>query len=194
MKFEKITDMKIKIFFDIKDIKSQHISKDFVFYNSASSQKFLQNILAMAEKEIGFVTNDAELLIETLMPSEQEYIFTITKLSSENMLEEKNKDSFIFAFKNFDNFIELCTFLNNLSDLNSKDFSKDFSLILYNNTYYLCQTNFENFTILLDYMKEIFSEFGTKITNSFYTEIFLNEYGKKIFETNAIVNSIFHFI
>ena len=43
-------------------------------------------------------------------------------------------------------------------------------------------------------MKETFSEFGTRIYNPIEIEGILNEYGKVIFEDNAIVNCIFHFI
>ena len=84
--------------------------------------------------------------------------------------------------------------MNNLSDLNLKDFSENFSLIFYNNTYYLYDSDISKYSILLDYMKETFSEFGTRIYNSTEIEGILNEYGKVIFENNAIVNCIFHFI
>lgn len=84
--------------------------------------------------------------------------------------------------------------MNNLSDLNLKDFSENFSLIFYNNTYYLYDFDIGKYSILLDYMKETFSEFGTRIYNSIEIEGILNEYGKVIFEDNAIVNCIFHFI
>ena len=193
MKFEKITDAKIKIFLDINDMQLHNVSSKTILDTSSSSQKLLQNLLTIAEQEIGFNTGDSKLLVEAIMSSEEECIFTITKLTDTDLLKKTN-NSFIFKFENFDNFLSLCSLLNNLSDLDLKDFSKDFSLVLYNNTYYLCNKNANNYLILLDYMKEIFSEFGTNVSDSFYVEGLLNEYGKVLFKNNAIINCIFYFI
>ena len=191
MKFEKITDTKIKIILDINDIKLHNISTNN-FFNNSSSQKLLQIMLSEAEKEIGFKVDDSRLLVEAITNSNQEYIFTITKLIEEKKNIENFSSSFIYKFDNFENFVALCNFLNNLSDLNLNEFSKNISLILYNNTYYLYDTNTENYHILLDYMQHIFSEFGNRVLSPFI-EGCLNEYGKTIFETNAIVNTFLFF-
>ena len=191
MKFEKLDDTKIKIILTIKDLELYNISDETVFDNSSSSQQLLQSILIQAEKEVGFETDDSQLLVEALLSPNQEYIFTITKLIDST---SSTQDSFIFKFDSFDDFVALCTFLNNISDLNLNEFSKNFSLILYNNTYYLYDSNIANYTVLLDYMKDIFSEFGVKISNSNHIDGLLNEYGKVIFKTNAIVNCILNFV
>ena len=78
MKFEKITDTKIKIILDINDIKLHNISTNN-FFNNSSSQKLLQIMLSEAEKEIGFKVDDSRLLVEAITNSNQEYIFTISK-------------------------------------------------------------------------------------------------------------------
>ena len=57
MKFEKITDTKIKIILDTKDIKLHNISSENIFNNSRSSQQLLKTMLIRAEKEIGFIAN-----------------------------------------------------------------------------------------------------------------------------------------
>lgn len=194
MKFEKITDEKIKIIFNIEDMKSHNISSQTILDSSTFSQELLQTMLTKAEEEVGFFANDSKLLVEATIATNQECIFTITKLSTPDLQVENDIDSFIYKFENFDNFISLCTFLNNLYDLNLRKFSEYFSLILYNNTYYLYNANTENYSTLLDYMQEIFSEFGTKVSNSPYFDGILNEYGKKIFSKNAIVDCILHFI
>lgn len=194
MKFEKITDTKIKIFLSLKDMESNNVSVNNIFSNSTSSQKLLRNMLNRAEKEIGFETGDSKLLVEALMPSNEECIFTITKLVEKKSYIEKNNNSFIFKFNCFDDFVTLCAFLNNLSDLNLKEFSKNFSLILYNDTYYLYNFRIEKYSVLLDYMKDVFSEFGTNVSNSTGIEGILNEYGKVIFKKNAIVDCIFNFV
>ena len=192
MKFEKITDTQIKIILDIKDMELHNITNESIIATSTFPQKLLQTMLKTAEKEVGFKADDSKLLVEATMPNNTECIFIITKLTTKTISSLDN--SFVFKFNCVDDFIALCTFLNNLSDLNLKDFSENFSLIFYNNTYYLYDSDISKYSILLDYMKETFSEFGTRIYNSTEIEGILNEYGKVIFENNAIVNCIFHFI
>ena len=193
MKFEKLNDTKIKISVSMHDMEQNNVSIQNLFSNSEPSQKLLQNMLKMAESEIGFEVNDSQILIEATLASDEECTFTITKLqeNSKNISENNN---FIFKFNTFDTFIELCTFLNNFSDLNLKDFSQNFSLILYNNTYYLYNSDVENFSVLLDYMKNVFAEFGTNVSDSPNIHGILNEYGKVIFEKNAIVKCIYSFV
>ena len=48
MKFEKITDTKIKIILSLNDMESNNISIDNIISNSESSQKLLQNIFMNA--------------------------------------------------------------------------------------------------------------------------------------------------
>ena len=193
MKFEKLNDTKIKISVSMHDMEQNNVSIQNLFSNSEPSQKLLQNILKMAESEIDFKVNDSQLLIEATLTSDEECIFIITKLQ-ESLSNPPKNNNFIFKFDNFDNFINLCTFLNNFSDLNLKDFSQNFSLILYNNTYYLYNSDVENFSVLLDYMKNVFAEFGTNVSDSPSIHGILNEYGKVIFEKNAIIKCIYLFI
>lgn len=51
MKFEKITDTKIKIVLSLRDMQSNNVSMENILSNSESSQKLLQNIITMAEKK-----------------------------------------------------------------------------------------------------------------------------------------------
>ena len=118
MKFEKITDSKIKAILTEKDMELNNISSETLFSNSNFSQQLLQSMLYEAEKQIGFIVDDSKLLIEAIMVSNEEFVFTITKLQNEQSELENNSNSFIFKFENFDNYISLCSFLNNLSDLN----------------------------------------------------------------------------
>ena len=193
MKFEKLNDTKIKISVSMYDMEQNNVSIQNLFSNSEPSQKLLQNMLKMAESKIGFEVNDSQILIEATLASDEECIFIITKLQ-ESFSNTPQNNNFIFKFDNFDNFINLCTFLNNFSDLNLKDFSQNFSLIWYNSTYYLYDSNVENFSVLLDYMKNVFAEFGTNVSDSPSINGILNEYGKIIFEKNAIIKCIYSFI
>lgn len=194
MKFEKLTDTKIKIILSIQDIESNNLSIENILSNSDDSQKLLDSIIHKAEIELGFTPDDSQLLVETVMQSNNECVFTITKLSNDKTFQFQHSNSFVFKFDFFDDFINLCTFLNNFSCLCLKEISKKFSLIYYKNAYYLKFNKNENTSIVIDYMKTLFEEFGTDV--SYSTEIIgiLNEYGKTIFSQNAILKCAQAFI
>lgn len=190
MKFEKITDTKIKIFLSLRDMELNNVSAESIFSNSASSQKLLQNMLNKAKKEIGFETGDSKLLVEAVMSSNEECTFTITKLDENELCLEKSNNSFVFEFYCFDDFVTLCTFLNNFSFLCLKDISKNFSLIYYNDKYYLKYIEAGNSSIVIEYIKTLFDEFGEDVSYSTSIDGFLNEYGKTIFAKDAIIKCI----
>lgn len=194
MKFEKLNDTKIRIILSLKDMEQNNISVENVLSNSTDSQKLLESIITMAEKELGFNPGDSKLLVEAVSPSDKECIFTITQLLDENCYIKKNINSFIFKFEKFDDFTNLCMFLNNFSYLDLKTFSKNFSLILYNGTYYLKFEGIMNSAIIVDYLKTLFEEFGKDVSHSIGIAGILNEYGKVVFEKNAILKCIRLFI
>ena len=188
MKFEKITNTKIKISISSKEIQDNNLTIEEILANSSNSQELLESLISKAETEIGFNPEDSHLLIETIAPSSQECIFTITKLLDETPCCTQN--SLIFKFNKFDDFVNLCIFLNNFSYLHIKNFSKNFSLILYNNTYFLRLTDTNIVSTLLQFYKTLFAEFGQDASNISGIEGILNEYGKIIFSKNAISKCI----
>ena len=192
MKFEKITDTKIRIILSLQDMESNNITPENVLSNTSNSQKLLENIIIKAEKELGFKPEDSKLLIEAI-PSNEECIFTITKLLDEKAYCIQTNHSFIFKFDSFDDFIHLCTYLSNFSYLCLNEISKNFSLTYYNCTYYLKFTEVEHCSIVLDYIKTFFSEFGKDVSGTVGIDGILNEYGKVIFAKNAINHCISFF-
>lgn len=193
MKFEKLTDTKIRIILSIHDMKLNNLSVESILSNSADSQKLLESMISKAEEELNFKTDDSQLLVEAIAPSNEECIFTITKLLDENISLKGCTDLFIFRFESFDDFVNLCSFLNNFSYLNLKNFSKNFSLIYYNNTYYLRLIEAVNSSIIIDYLKTLFAEFGKDVSRSAGIDGILNEYGKVLFKKNAISKCIHSF-
>lgn len=192
MRFEKLNDKKIRIFLSLEDMKLNNVSMKSIFSNSDSAQKLLQFMLDKAVKEIGFETGDSKLLVEALMCSSEECIFTITKLSNKDTNTYNKYYPFIFKFDEFEDFIDLCTYVKNMSNLDLKKFSTNFSLILHHDAYYLLCLDFDAFSVLLDYMTTIFSEFGENVSNISLHGI-LYEYGKIIFDKNAILQCINYF-
>ena len=193
MRFEKLTDKKIKITLSLEDMELNNVSLENIFSNSVSSQKLLQYMITKAEKEVGFSPGDSKLLVEAIMSSDRECTFTITKIIDENDDLNITSNSFIFKFDCLEDFISLCSFIKNMSSFNLSEFSEYFSLFLYNDTYYLYFVDSITFSTSFDYMKTIFLEFGKDVSCSIGLDGILNEYGKVIFKNNAIVQCLEHF-
>ena len=166
MRFEKITDTKIKIFFSFDDMSKNHISKKILFSNNPFSQNFIQYVLKTAEQNLNFKVDDENILVEILNYNDG-CIFIITKITSDFI---GNIGSTIFyKFNNFENFINFCTYIKNMN----WSIFESFSLYLLNNTYYL--HSFNNISNNLD---SILCEFSTK--KDFSSRIF--RYLKRVWE------------
>lgn len=188
MKFEKITDNKIKIIFTVEDMNINNVSVEGFLSNKILSEKVLQSIISEAEKQVGFNTENHELLVEALSTSDGGLEFTITKLFIDNDIEEKDK--FLFKFTNFDDFLKLCTYIKNMNNLDIKQFITTSSLFFYKNYYYLV-INYDSLPNSLFY---ILNEFSYFIPYASGIEGIINEYGKIVFSNNAIEDCINIFI
>ncbi len=151
MKFEKITDNKIKIFFSTDDFNSKNISPKVLFSNNYIIQNLLNTFLEKAKDELNFKVNDEQLLLEAISCTDG-FVFTITKISP--YLFEYNSMTNIYKFENFENFVCFCTYIKNMKI----SFNTNFSLYFYNNNYYLCYLNDSKLNIIL-------KEFATQVKN-----------------------------
>lgn len=190
MKFEKLTESKIRISVSLKDMESSNVSAKNIFSNSADSQKLLNSLITKAEKELSFKTDNAELLVEVIVLSNNEYVFTITKLLNDQNWCTKTNELFIYKFETFDDFINLCIFLKNFDFLCLTEISKDFSLFYCKGTYYLSFIETDNSSIVINYIKTFFDEFGKNVSNTAGIDGTLNEYGKVIFSKNALLKCL----
>lgn len=66
MQIEQITENKIRIILNIKDLEEKNIDLHTFMSNSIESQDLFYDMLDKAEKEIGFETKDYKLMIEAL--------------------------------------------------------------------------------------------------------------------------------
>lgn len=151
MKFEKITDNKIKIFFSTDDFNSKNISPKVLFSNNYIIQNLLNTFLEKAKDELNFKVNDEQLLLEAISCTDG-FVFTITKILP--YLFEYNSMTNIYKFENFENFVCFCTYIKNMKI----SFNTNFSLYFYNNNYYLCYLNDSKLNIIL-------KEFATQVKN-----------------------------
>lgn len=193
MKFEKLNDTKIRIKVSINEMKANNLSAESFFSNSTDSQKLLNNMLIQAEKKLNFKPEDSQLLVEALVLSDNECVFTITKLKNEKT-NQKSYNDFTFKFENFDDFINLCNFLNSLEFLCLSEISKNFALIYYKQDYYLTLINANSYTLAVEYIKTFFSEFGQNVQSSLEINNILSEYGKPVFSRDAITRCLNFFV
>ncbi len=193
MKFEKLDDTKIRIKVSINEMKANNLSAESFFSNSTDSQKLLNNMLIQAEKKLNFKPEDSQLLVEALVLSDNECVFTITKLKNEK-INQKSYNDFTFKFESFDDFINLCNFLNSLEFLCLNEISKNFALIYYKQAYYLTLINENFYTLAVEYIKTFFSEFGQNVQSSLEINNILSEYGKPIFPKDAITKCLNFFV
>ena len=73
MKFEKLTENKIRIILNLEDLQEKNIDFHSFMSNSLESQDLFLYMLEKAEKEIGFITKDYKLIIEAIASSERKF-------------------------------------------------------------------------------------------------------------------------
>lgn len=188
MKFEKLTNKKIKIVFNLDDMILNNMSAQDFLTDKSLSQKVLQSILSEAERAVGFKTDDCKLLVEALASSDGGLVFTITKVFSDYDISV-NLNAFrnlVFKFDCIDDFLALCAYLKHMNVTDFNTIAKSTSLVLYNNTYYLLVLNAN----LLESLFLVLNEFATFVPYSPIFEGVLNEYGQIVFNKNAINNCL----
>ena len=72
MKFEKLTENKIRITLNIEDLEEKNIDFHSFMSSSLESQDLFLDMLEKAEKEIGFITKDYKLIIEAIATSDRQ--------------------------------------------------------------------------------------------------------------------------
>lgn len=177
MKINKIEADKIQIILSKEDLEFNKITFHSLMSNSKQSQQLFLSMLELAEREIGFKTNNYDVAIETLALNNSDCILTITRLKKYNEFEikhlkvkrKKYNYSNTYKFKNFNDFYDFYKLVK---------FSPDFikSLFFFNNNFYYIynddnKKSFNNSKLLL-------TEFAvpSQIPNSL-----IKNFGKQIY-------------
>lgn len=202
MKFEKLTDNKIRIILESEELSKNNIELNDILKNTMKSQKFLLDILNRAEQEVGFYTKDSKILIEAFTSIDEVFVFTITKLSNKKSIPylKIQKKAFtpihtspIYSFISFEEFCSLCNALYK-SHININNIAKKVCLYCYKNKYYLVFTSINlNYNNLKKFFS-VLSEFANIIHKPNNLESRLLEYGKPIVKTNALRTGIKYFV
>ena len=199
MRFEKLSNDKIRIILDLQDLEDNDIDYQSFMSNSSDSQKLFMEILDEAEEQIGFITKDYKLMIEALATIDGDFIITVTRslpdfdiasVYKKRTIKAKRKsnklttDTIIYEFNNFDDIFDFVLLLKNLNISGLNAFTKDFALYTYENNYYLVMDNIDkNFDAIKTFLCAL-TEFGKSINNSNLFKSRLNEYGTLLVKNN----------
>ncbi|MCI8411710.1 MAG: adaptor protein MecA [Clostridia bacterium] len=209
MKIEKLTENKIRIIINSEDLDETNTDINSLMTKSIETQSLFLEMLLRAEKEVGFNTEGCKLLIEAFSSIDGILVFTITKsekLDCNSINNQRKKltvkrkninsieNQIVCSFNNFEQFCDFCNYINNISEFDIKKLSKNISLYLYNDTYYLIIENINRNYIHLRKFYFAISEFGNLISYSLNFKNKLAEHGKVIIKKNAIDTGIKFFI
>ncbi len=208
MKFEKLNENKLRITLNISDLTDKNIDYQSFMANSIDTQKLFLDMLEKAEKEVGFDTKDYKIMIEALVTSKGDFIVTVTRYmpneSSSTSSKKKTlkikrrytqivKNKLIYSFNSFDDFILFCNCLDENIIKNINKVSKNISLYLFKDTYFLLLNNINtDYKCTKPFVTKL-AEFATYMHNSNILEYKLREYGKVIIENRAIKTCIKYF-
>lgn len=210
MKIEKLTENKIRVIVNTDDLKENDIDFNLLMNKTMGTPNLFFEILERAEEELDFHTEGYKLLIEAFSSSDEIIVFTITKyLPKENQdnselfkkrrVNVKRKSinfsnkQIIYLFHSFEEFCNFCSCINNNDKFKLEKFSKNISLYLYNDTYYLVIRNINTSYEHIRLFYSIASEFGKLSSFSKEFENKLIEHGKIIMKKNAINIGIKYF-
>lgn len=209
MKIEKLTENKIRVIVSAEDLIKTNTDLNSIMAKAIESQKLFLEILSRAEKEVDFHTEGCKLLIEAFSSIDDFLIFTITKYSSKEkksasnispkkpVAKRKNVDysseNTVYSFSSFDELCDFCNCIDTYKNLDTSKMSKNISLYLYNDIYYLVIQNINIKYPLLKTFHSIALEFGKPYSNSklFISKLF--EHGTNIIKKNAIKTLTKHF-
>ena len=203
MKIEKITENKIRIILNLDDLRAKNIDLHSLMSNSIESQSLFVDMLDEAEKTVGFNTQDSKILIEALASSDGHFVFTITKVEEDapkrknvkikRKTTNTNFKKAIYQFESFDEFCNFCNYIDNTKLKGLNGFSKNSSLYLYDNTYFLVISDINSSFPDLKGFYAAISEFAKMVNNPEAFESKLTEYGKAIMKKNAIIRCTEYF-
>lgn len=205
MRIEKVNDNVLRVTISLNDLEERNIDLGSLNYNSPAAQELFWDMMEQAEEEYGFASSDSQLIFEASPENEDGFVVTITKIDADGEFEsiqkyikskyknsdlrQKRKKSKVCSTLKiycFDSIDDLCNLSKNITAL----YKGESSLYKCKEVYYLLLTGNYPASKSLDLMM---GEFCTQVGNVSFFEGYLNEYGEKIIQDNAIetINSYF---
>lgn len=206
MKFEKLSENKIRITLTIQDLAEKEIDFHVFMSNSIESQDILLDMLEEAKRETGFDPENYDLRIEALAMADTSFIFTITKeIPDEKKLPKKKftvkrknlnptSTQAIYSFASFDDFCSFLQFLKESKLLaNITNIADSILLYEYKGKYYLLMNSIHIEVVNKLKFYAGITEFAKYVNNSKVFASKLTECGNLIMEHNALEIGFTHF-
>lgn len=185
MILDKIDEKRLLIALSNEDMNFLDITFNQLHWKNDYSREIIKSLLAKAESEIGFASDNKKLLIEAIPQSDGCFVL-ITLLSNKvnnsrkNYKIKNNFNPFIFFFKDADSIFALIERIY----YNDKDFNfVDSSIIEFKNSYYVIF--FINGSISSN-MSAIISEYGNFVGKDTILAARIFEKGNVIVKNKAI--------
>ena len=209
MKFEKLSENKLRIILSMKDLEEKDIDFHDFMANSLETQDLFLDMLEEAEEKVGFNTKNYKVKIEALAMTDMDFIVTVTRITPESeKLYSNSKKKFkvcrkqikselnqaVYRFNSFDDYCYFIQYLSQNHLLTSVNVAKNIFVYCYKNQYYLV---LNNINVEYPHIKKFYSsivEFATYINNSNLFIAKLNECGHLVIKNNALKTSLKHFI
>lgn len=201
MRIERVGENKIRIFVSYDDLEERDIDFESFNYNSPETQELFWDLMEQAEIELGFEAQESQLCIEAVTDVEHGFVITITKVEEEAEFESiqkfiknryRKKDLslkkkavricstlVIYMIDSFDDLCVLSSLLLPLYTGRSKVYSLD-------GQYYLVLGATETHVSNQKQFDSYLSEYADKMQNVDFLEGYLNEYGTRLIDSNAI--------
>lgn len=200
MKFEKLSENKIRITLSIQDLAEKEIDFHVFMSNSIESQDILLDMLEQAKKETGFDPENYNLKIEALAMADTSFVFTITKeIPDEKIKLPKKKFTIkrkslnpsstqaVYSFTTFDDFCSFLHFLQDSKLLEDMAHIADTVLLYqYQGKYYLLMNGIHSEVVNKLRFYTGITEFAKYVTNSKVYASKLSECGTLIMNHNAL--------
>ena len=146
MKFQKLSENKLKIIISNDELPNTNNLDDFVA-NSTEARHTILDILDKAYDEVGFNAKDYKIKIDAVSLYNGTFIFTITKLMKvkkvkksakpKRIIKSDHTNFLIYQFDKFDDYYNFCSFIKKINITDTISLAKKTELYLYNNKYYL---------------------------------------------------------
>jgi len=205
MRIEKVNENVLRVTITLNDLEERNIDLGSLNYNSPAAQELFWDMMEKAEEEYGFASGNSQLIFEASPENEAGFIVTITKVDADGEFEsiqkyikskyknsdlrqKKKKSKVCSALKIycFNSIDDLCKLSKRIASF----YKGESSVFKCKTSYYLLLTGCSISSASLDILM---CEYSTQIGNASFFEGYLNEYGEKTIQNNAIdtLNSYF---
>lgn len=89
MKIEKISDTQIKVTLSHSDLMDRNLKLSELAYGSQKAQALFKDMMARANEEFGFETDNVPLMIEAVPLSTDSIMIVVTKVDDPSQIEQK---------------------------------------------------------------------------------------------------------